>query len=191
MRKFVNYGRKKLYRIGPRLEGSFKQTGVGGGGKTLISVATPPHKYKNGLFECCKNAKCNFIFPLRQKIGEQHGFNVSGAVSSIADRISAASAVLHVFHVYPVNFEFRFDRPKTEKIHVRTTLDVDGVEKVKGSVNVEDDSELGGLRFQVLHSVTAINFILPLNSYTKCEFEFTKNLRRTEYLSAIYRTSLI
>jgi hypothetical protein len=103
-------------------------------------------------FECCKNAKCNFIFPLRQKIGEQHGFNVSGAVSSIADRISAASAVLHVFHVYPVNFEFRFDRPKTEKIHVRTTLDVDGVEKVKGSVNVEDDSELGGLRFQVLHS---------------------------------------
>jgi hypothetical protein len=31
-------------------------------------------------------------------------------------------------------------------------------------------------------------FILTSNSNTKCEFEFSKNLRRTEYLFAIYRT---
>jgi hypothetical protein len=31
-----------------------------------------------------------------------------------------------------------------------------------------------------------INFILSSNSNTECEFQFTKNLRRTEYLFATY-----
>ncbi len=36
-----------------------------------------------------------------------------------------------------------------------------------------------------------INFILPLNSKFECEFEYSKNSRRTEYLFPIYRTSQI
>jgi len=39
--------------------------------------------------------------------------------------------------------------------------------------------------------VTAISFILPSNWNTKYEFECTKNLRRTEYLFAIYQMSQI
>jgi hypothetical protein len=39
--------------------------------------------------------------------------------------------------------------------------------------------------------VTAINFILSLNLKFECEFEFTKYLRGTEFLFAIYRTSKI
>jgi hypothetical protein len=46
-------------------------------------------------------------------------------------------------------------------------------------------------RCNVIISVTAINFILPSNLNTECEFEFTKNSRRTEYQFANYRTSLI
>ncbi len=38
---------------------------------------------------------------------------------------------------------------------------------------------------------TAINFILTMNLKFECKFEFTKNLRRTEYLFAIYGTSQI
>jgi len=36
-----------------------------------------------------------------------------------------------------------------------------------------------------------LNFILPSNSNIKCEFKYTKNLRRTKYLFAIYQTSRI
>ncbi len=39
------------------------------------------------------------------------------------------------------------------------------------------------------YQVNAINFILPSNSNIKCEFKFSKNSRRTEYLFAIYQTS--
>ncbi len=40
------------------------------------------------------------------------------------------------------------------------------------------------------YRVTAINFILPLNLKFKCEFKFTKYLRGTKYLFAIYQTNL-
>jgi hypothetical protein len=46
-------------------------------------------------------------------------------------------------------------------------------------------NKLPGLKNR-LDLVTAINFILPLNSYTECEFEFSKNLKRAEYLCTIY-----
>jgi hypothetical protein len=39
--------------------------------------------------------------------------------------------------------------------------------------------------------VTVFKFILPSNSNTECEFKFSKNLRRTNYLFAIYQTSRI
>ncbi len=42
-----------------------------------------------------------------------------------------------------------------------------------------------GLTRSAVNYVTAINFILPLNLNTKCEFEYTKNLRRSEYPFAI------
>ncbi len=42
-----------------------------------------------------------------------------------------------------------------------------------------------------LKQVTAINFILLSNSKFKCEFKFTKYLRGTKYLFAIYQTSRI
>ncbi len=45
--------------------------------------------------------------------------------------------------------------------------------------------------FLILFKVTAINFILPLNLKFKCEFEFTKYLRGTKCLFAIYQTSQI
>ncbi len=40
-------------------------------------------------------------------------------------------------------------------------------------------------------TVRPINFILPSNLNTACEFKFSKNLRRNEYFSAIYQTSQI
>ncbi len=36
------------------------------------------------------------------------------------------------------------------------------------------------------NDVTAINFILPLNSKFKCKFKFTEYLRGTKYLFVIY-----
>jgi hypothetical protein len=36
------------------------------------------------------------------------------------------------------------------------------------------------------HFVTVINFILPSNSNTECEFQFSKDSKMIEYLFAIY-----
>jgi hypothetical protein len=42
-----------------------------------------------------------------------------------------------------------------------------------------------------INSITAINFVLPSNLNTECEFKFSKNSRRTDYLFAIYWTRQI
>lgn len=83
-------------------------------------------------------------FPPKQKIGETRGFNISGAVSSAPDRISAIAATFQLFDpTRPVDFDLRFDRPRSEKLEIRNKLVVAGAETVKASVNLEGDNDAG------------------------------------------------
>ena len=79
-----------------------------------------------------------------QKIGEDRGFNISGAVSTTSDRISVITATFQRFHQdKPIDFELRFDRPKTEKLEIRNRLTIAGTEVVMVSVNIEGDNDEG------------------------------------------------
>ncbi len=77
-------------------------------------------------------------------MGEARGFNVSGAIASNPDRVSGISAVFQLFcPSYPVDFNFRFIRPKTDKIDLQSKLIVADKEFVAASVNVDGDSKDG------------------------------------------------
>ena len=80
----------------------------------------------------------------QQKIGELRGFKISGAVASNPDRVSGLSAVFQLFcPSHPVDFNFRFIRPKNDKIDLQSKLIVANKEFVTASINAEGDNNDG------------------------------------------------
>ena len=97
---------------------------------------------KSTFFAAVKMQNLDFIS--QQKIGDHCGFNISGAVSSTSDRISSVSTNFQRFHsINPIDFELRFDRPRSEKVDLRSKLVLAGTETGKVSVKVEGDNDDG------------------------------------------------
>jgi hypothetical protein len=96
-----------------------------------------------------------------QKIGDNRGFNVSGSVLSTSDRFSAASAVFQVLDdKNPLDFTLRMDRPRPQKLDVRTKFTAAGTETVKLVVTAEGDDDAGDALLILYILKMAIAFLM-------------------------------